>query len=75
MLSCLFGAYYIGAAYGERSHTGLGGFYLSTVAGRVLLAAGFAVLVIRGEVPSGLLVLAGINLLSAWGMARAVLQS
>lgn len=72
VLSLLFGFYYLGAWYGEVHRVGLGGFYLATIAGRIFLAAAFSVLVLTGQVGPGLLLLAAMNLVSAWAMARAV---
>ena len=74
-LALLFGAYYLGAAHGEISGKGLGSFYLSTVVGRLVLAACFAVFVARGEVEPPLLLLALANLIGAGSMWRALRQA
>ncbi len=65
----LFGSYYLGAAWGEQHARGLTGFYESTIAGRLFLAAAFGLLVVTGQVGPGLLVLAAVNLLGAVNMA------
>lgn len=71
-LAALFGFYYLGAAYGELSGSGLSGFYLSTVIGRLALSGIFVVLTLRQEVGNGLLVLAVLNAAGALSMASAL---
>lgn len=70
VLASLFGFYYLGSAWGDLSGTGTRGFYQSTIWGRVWLALCFAGIVLLGELPPTLLVLALLNLLGAGRMAR-----
>jgi hypothetical protein len=48
------------------------GFYWATIWSRLLLAGGFTVLVVTGQVGPGLLLLAGMNALGALSMAGAL---
>lgn len=59
VLCCAFGCYYIGA--GRRDADGLRAFYQSTVVGRLGIFMAFGVLVARGAVESGLLLLGLVN--------------
>ena len=72
-LAGLFGAYYIGAAHGEVSGTGLKGFYMFTVAGRLALSAIFVLLRITQQATgNGLIVLAALNAAGALSMLNAL---
>jgi hypothetical protein len=85
MLASLFGFYYLGAAHGDWAAGGgtvavqaLRGFYLATIAGRIVLFAVFAAIVVAGEAGIGLLLPAVANLVGAcsmWLALRAQLQS
>lgn len=68
----LFGQYYLGAARGGASGSGLRGFYLATVWGRVLLFAVCCWIYVMGELGWGVLVLGGLNLLGAISMKLAL---
>ena len=73
VLACTFGIYYLGAAEADRKHgQSHAGFYWSTILGRVLLAAAFALLVVTQQVASMLLVPAVVNLLGAANMWLAL---
>ena len=71
-LAALFGFYYLGAAHGEVTGTGLRGFYASTVIGRLVLSAIFLILRYRQEVGNGLVILAALNAAGALSMNSAL---
>lgn len=71
-VAALFGAYYLGAAFGERSGSGLRGFYLSTVIGRIMLSLVFVCLYVQQQVTGGLLLLAAVNAAGAFSMWNAL---
>lgn len=71
-VAALFGAYYLGAAFGERSGSGLRGFYVSTVVGRLLLSLAFVSLCLSQQIGRGLLVIAAINAAGAFSMWNAL---
>jgi len=61
-----------GAAHGHITGSGVRSFYASTIIGRLSLAAAFAAIVAVGELQTGLLVLAAVNMLGAATMAAAL---
>ena len=72
-LSTLFGFYYLGAALDECEKRPMPRrFYQATIVGRLFLSAVFGLLVAIGQVPRELLVLAVVNLWSAWAMHRTM---
>jgi hypothetical protein len=73
-LLALFGLYYIGATLGNFRGGGVAGFYASTVAGRLMLAAFCFWLFVAGEVGAGIMFFAAMNGLGAFSMARALTQ-
>lgn len=74
-LAALFGVYYLGAAHGEVSGSGLHSFYTATVIGRLALASIFILLHVQAQAGVGLLVLAAVNTAGAVTMARALRSS
>ena len=72
VLASLFGFYYVGAAHGDITHKGLESFYRSTVYGRLFLVIAFVVLVALKKSQWQLLILAGLNLLGAASMHKAL---
>lgn len=72
VLLAMFGAYYAGAAVGERLGSGLKSFYWSTVWSRWALALVCVALFVSEELPWGILVLGGMNALGAFGMHFAL---
>ena len=71
-LASLFGFYYIGAALDDVEGRFPLRFYQATILGRVFLSAVFSWLVLSGQSERGLLVLALVNLASAWAQHRQV---
>lgn len=71
-LTTLYGFYYLGAAFGEINHSGMQGFYRSTIVGRVFLAVCFSIFVGLGECPPALLLLAALNVVGAWIMHKSL---
>ena len=74
-LAALFGFYYLGAAYGEITGSGLHGFYSSTVLGRLALSGIFLWLRIKGEAGFGLVIIAALNAAGALSMQSALSQN
>lgn len=71
-LLALFGLYYVGATLGNFRGGGVTGFYTSTVAGRLMLAAFCVWLFFSGEVGAGILFFAAMNGAGAVSMALAL---
>lgn len=74
VLCLLFGSYYIGSACDDFEGRCPLRFYQSTILGRIMLCLSFVVLVLRGNIGRGILILAGINALSAWTLTRALVK-
>lgn len=72
VLFALIGWQYLGTASGDPQGLGPLGFYLSTVWSRMALVCAFCALVMTGQAPPGLLVLAALNLAGAASMALAL---
>ena len=72
VLAALFGFYYIGAAHGDYTKKGLNSFYRATVYGRVFLVLTFSTLVALKKSQWQLLILAGLNLVGAISMQKAL---
>lgn len=76
VLCVAFGAYYVGAAYGDGNGWGARGFYAATVVGRLFVFFAFLALVALGAHPEPkLLVLGFVNLIGALAMWRALFFS
>ena len=72
-LCVAFGAYYVGAAYGDRNGWGARGFYAATVVGRAFIFLAFLAFVAVGWHPEpALAVLGFVNLLGALAMWHAL---
>ena len=72
-LCVAFGAYYVGAAYGDRNGWGARGFYAATVVGRAFIFLAFLAFVAMGWHPEPALVGLGfVNLLGALAMWHAL---
>ena len=67
-----FGAYYLGAAWGDANGGGARGFYAATVVGRTAIFLIFCALVAARAVQQTLLVLGVVNLLGALSMFIAM---
>lgn len=67
-LLALFGVYYLGAAWGQRTGADLRGFYWASVWGRLALVVVCAALFIAGEVSMGILLFGVTNLIGAISM-------
>lgn len=72
VLSSLFGAYYLGAAWDDIEGRCPLRFYQFTIFGRLLLTAAFMWLVAAKQMPPLLLLLAAINVWSAWSMHQTM---
>lgn len=72
MLATLFGFYYWGAARDDCEGRQPLRFYWATISGRLWLSAAFACLVVGGECPKGLLVVALANIVNAWALRNAL---
>jgi len=74
VLASLFGAYYLGAAHGEVTGSGLRSMYWATVLGRLWLCAAFCGIAASGALPArsarGLVFLGVLNLGGAASMAH-----
>ena len=69
VLCVAFGAYYVGAAYGDRNGWGARGFYAATVVGRAFIFAAFLGFAAAGWHPEPAIVGLGfVNLLGALAM-------
>lgn len=74
VLCILFGSYYIGCAWDDAEGRFPRRFYQSTVIGRLFLCFAFLGLVLVGQLPKGLMILAAVNALSAWSLHRAMVS-
>ena len=73
VLCVAFGAYYVGAAYGDRNGWGARGFYAATVVGRAFIFAAFLGFAAAGWHPEPAIVGLGfVNLLGALAMWHAL---
>ena len=73
MLCVAFGAYYVGAAYGDRNGWGARGFYAATAVGRAFIFAAFLGFAAAGWHPEPAIVGLGfVNLLGALAMWHAL---
>ena len=73
VLCVAFGAYYVGAAYGDRAGWGARGFYAATVVGRAFIFAAFLGFAAAGWHPEPAIVGLGfVNLLGALAMWHAL---
>lgn len=75
VLASLYGAYYLGAALDDAEGRKPVRFYQSTIIGRLILAAAFTGLVYLKQCGTGLLLLAGANIVSAAAMHLTLSQA